>query len=101
MATTSSGLTPRCGSRPNNFFTISCIFGLGRRARSLLAVAGQHARLNGCADGHYFVGVDAAMWLATEHLFDDLLNFGHARLAADEDHFVDFGDGDEIGRANV
>src|SRR6185312_13128402 len=27
-ATTSSGLTPRCGSRPKKFFTVSMIFGM-------------------------------------------------------------------------
>ena len=62
--------------------------------KQVLDLAGQHACLHRRANGHYLVGVHPAMRLAAKHLLDHLLNFGHARLAAHEDHFVDVGDGD-------
>ncbi len=60
--------------------------------QDVLDVAGQHAGLDGGADGHDLVGVDALVrLLAVEHLLDGLDDGGHARLAADEDDLVDGG----------
>ena len=55
----------------------------------VLHVALQHAGLDGGADRHHFVGVDALMRLLAEELLDDLLHLGHAGHAADQHHFVD------------
>ena len=52
-------------------------------------VALQHAGLDGRADGHDFVGVDALVRLLAEEALHDLLHLGHARHAADQNHFVD------------
>ena len=62
---------------------------MSRREQQILDFAGEHSRLDCCADGDYFVRVHAAMRLLAEEGLHDLLNFGHARLAADEDDFVD------------
>ena len=60
-------------------------------------VAGQHAALDGGADGHDLVRVDALVrLLAVEHVLDDLLHLGHAGRAADQHHFVDVA-GAEMG----
>ena len=56
----------------------------------VLDVAGEDAGLDGRADGHDLVGVDALVrLLAAEELLDRLLDGRHARLAADEDDLVD------------
>ena len=51
-------------------------------------VALQDASLNRRADGHYLVRVDALVRLLAEVLLHRLLDFRHARLAADEDDLV-------------
>ena len=58
--------------------------------QDVLDVAGQHAGLDGRADGHDLVRVDALVrLLAAEHLLDRLDDGRHARLTADEDDLVD------------
>ncbi len=57
----------------------------------VLDVALQHARLNGRADRDHLVGIDALVRLLAKELFDDFLDLGHARHAADQDHLVDLG----------
>ena len=57
--------------------------------QQILDFAGEHAGLHGRADGDDFIRIDAAMRLPAEELLDDLLNLGHAGLAADEHDFVD------------
>src|SRR3954470_15084914 len=55
MATTSSGLTPLCGSLPNNCFTISWTFGMRdmppTRTTSLISAAVRPASFNACRHG--------------------------------------------------
>ena len=67
--------------------------GQGQRShveqQQILDLAGQHAGLHRGADGDHLVGVDAAMRLAAEELLHQLLNLGHAGLAAHQHHFVD------------
>ena len=54
-ATTSSGLTPLCGSLPNNCFTTSCTFGMRvmppTRTTSLISAAVRPASLIACRHG--------------------------------------------------
>ena len=57
--------------------------------QDVLDVAGQHARLDGGADGHDLVRVDAAVRVLAGELLDLLLHGRHARHAADEDDVVD------------
>ena len=57
----------------------------------VLDVALQHAGLDGGAERHDFVRVDALVRLLAEELLDHLLDLGHARHAADEDDLVDLG----------
>ena len=54
-------------------------------------VAFQHARLNGGAHSHGFVGVDVFARLFAEQFFYFLLHLRHARLTADENHVRDVG----------
>ena len=56
----------------------------------VLDVAGEHGGLDGRADGHRLVGIDVAASLLVEESLDLLLHQGHARLAADKNHVVDF-----------
>src|SRR4051794_232200 len=55
----------------------------------VLHVAGQDARLDGGADGHDLVRVDAAVRLLAGELLDLLLDGRHPSHAADEDDVVD------------
>ncbi len=55
----------------------------------VLDVALQHAGLDGGADGHDLVGIDALVRVLAEEGLDDLLHLGHARHAADQHHLVD------------
>jgi hypothetical protein len=55
----------------------------------VLLLAGEHAALDGGADGDDLVGVHAAVRVLAEELLDDLLDLRDARRAADEDHLVD------------
>ena len=57
----------------------------------VLDVALEHAALDGRADRHDLIGVDAAMGLAPEELLHRLDDLGHAGHAADQDHLVDLG----------
>ena len=58
--------------------------------QDVLDLAGQDAGLDGGADGHDLVRVDAAMrLLAAEHLLDGLDDGRHASHAADEHDLVD------------
>src|SRR5215472_8093067 len=50
-ATTSSGLTPLCGSLPNSCFTTSCTFGMLERL-----LAGLHCLLNEIVDQRFKLG---------------------------------------------
>ena len=54
-------------------------------------VAGQHAGLDGRAQGHHLVGIDPAMRLSAEHRLHRLLHLRHTRRAAHENHLVDLG----------
>ena len=63
----------------------------------VLDVAGQHARLDGGADGHDLVRVDAAVRLLARELLDLLLDRGHAGHAAHEHDVVDRGDALVLG----
>ena len=65
--------------------------------QDVLDVAGQHARLDGGADGHDLVGVDAAVRLLAGELLDLLLDGRHAGHAADEDDVVDLRDALVLG----
>ena len=49
----------------------------------------EHATLNGRADGDYFVGIHALVAFASEELFHERLDAGHAGLSADQHDFVD------------
>ena len=55
----------------------------------VLDVALQHPGLDGRADRHHLVGVDAAVRLAPEEVLDRLDDLGHAGHAADQDHLAD------------
>ena len=61
--------------------------------QKVLDLTGQHARLHGCAHGHHFVGVHAAVRLLAEQLLHQLLNLGHAGLAAHKNYFVNLAGG--------
>ena len=50
---------------------------------------GEHAGLNGGADGHDFVRVHAAVRLLAEEVLHHGLHGRHAGLAADDDDLVD------------
>ena len=63
----------------------------------VLDVAGQHARLDGGADGHDLVRVDAAVRLLAGELLDLLLDRGHAGHAAHEHDVVDVRDALVLG----
>ena len=63
--------------------------GVTSSSSTSLHFAGQHAALNGGADGDDFVGVDALVRLLAEDLLDQLLHLGHARRAADQHDLVD------------
>ena len=65
--------------------------------QDVLDVAGQHARLDGGADGHDLVRVDAAVRLLAGELLDLVLDRGHAGHAAHEDDVVDRGDALVLG----
>ena len=58
--------------------------------QDVLLLAGEHRALNGGADGHDFVRIDALVGLLAEELLHDLLNFRNARRTAHEDDLVDF-----------
>ena len=49
----------------------------------------QHAALDGRADGHHFIRIHALVAFLAEQILYQLLNARHARLAADQHHFVD------------
>ena len=49
----------------------------------------QNAGLNCRADRYYFIGVNAFVRFFPEQRFYRFLNRGHARLAADQDYFID------------
>ncbi len=55
----------------------------------VLDLAGQHGALDGGAHGDGFIRVDVAARLAAEQGLHHFLHLGHARLAADQDHFLD------------
>ena len=55
----------------------------------VLDLAGQHAALDGRADGHDLVRVHALVRVLADELLDLLLHGRHARHAAHEDHVVD------------
>ena len=57
----------------------------------VLDVALQHAALDGGADGHHLVRVDALVRLLAEQLFTISLHLRHARHAADQHDLVDLG----------
>ena len=57
--------------------------------QDVLHFALEHAGLDGGADGHHFVGVDALVGFLAEDLLDLLLDLGHAGHAAHQDDFVD------------
>ena len=63
----------------------------------VLDVAGQDARLDGGADGHDLVRVDAAVRLLAGELLDLLLDRGHAGHAAHEHDVVDLLDALVLG----
>ena len=70
--------------------------GVTSSKQDVLDVAREHGGLDRGADGHGFVRVDVAARIAAEEAGNLLLDQGHARLAADQDHFVDVADG-EVG----
>jgi len=55
----------------------------------VLHVAGQHAALDGCADGHHLVGVDPLVRVLAEDALDQLLDLGNPRGSAHQDDLVD------------
>jgi len=57
----------------------------------VLDLAGQHRTLNRRTDGDRLIRVDVLARLAPEQVLDHFLHFRHARLAADQNHFLDFG----------
>ena len=57
--------------------------------QDVLDVAGEDTALNGGADSHHFVGVDAFVGLAAEKFLDRFVDLGHAGHAADKDDFAD------------
>ena len=57
----------------------------------VLDIALQHAALNGRADGHDLVGVDALVRRLAEDFLDLLLDQGHPGHAAHQNDFVDIG----------
>ena len=57
--------------------------------KHVLHLAGEDARLDGGADGHDLVGVDALVGLLAEEVLDELLDLRHAGHAADEHDLVD------------
>jgi hypothetical protein len=63
--------------------------GVTSRSRMSFCSPGEHAALDGGADGDHLVRVDAAVRLLAEELLDRLLDLRDARRAADEDHLVD------------
>ena len=59
--------------------------------QDVLDLAFQNTALDGGADRHDLVRVDALVRLLAEQLLHNLLHLGHARQAADENDFVDLG----------
>ena len=59
--------------------------------QDVLDLALEHAALDGGADGHDLVRVDALVRLLAEELLHHLLHLRHARHAADEHDLVDLG----------
>src|SRR5438270_3889276 len=55
----------------------------------VLHLAREHAALDRRADRHDLVRVHALVWLLAEEALDDLLDLGHAGLAAHQDYLVD------------
>ena len=55
----------------------------------VLDVAAQNAALHRRADGDDFIGIDVPVRLFSEYVLHRLDDARHARLPADEDHFVD------------
>ena len=51
----------------------------------------QNAGLNGRAQRHHLIGIDALVRLTTEERLNRLDNLGHAGHAAHQNHFVDIG----------
>ena len=62
--------------------------------QDVLDVALEHAGLDGGADGHDLVGVDALVGVLVRDLVDQLLHRGHAGGAAHQDHVLEVGGGE-------
>ena len=95
MATTSSGLTPLCGSLPNNCFTTSCTFGMRvmppTRTTSPISAAdrpGILQRLPARLDGLLDQVVDQRLELGAGELHGQMLRTGRVRR---DERQIDFG----------
>ena len=63
--------------------------GVTSRSSTSLTSPASTPGLDGGAERDHLVGIHALVRLLAEDLLDQLLDLGHPRLAADEDHLVD------------
>ena len=64
--------------------------GVTSSSKHVFDVTGQYAALDGRTERDRLVRIDVAARLLAEEVLNLLLHLRHARLAADEDHLVDF-----------
>ncbi len=68
---------------------IPSVSGVTSSSSTSLTSPDKHGRLDRRAERDDFVGIDAFVRIAAEHVLDCRLNGWHARLTADQDHLID------------